>query len=481
MKKINSLTRNLSPSQVNNAAKFGCGRYELNNANIKSVLVHNAPYIFTCRQSDGKLVCLENHSVVIEKDTIKEIVPAKKTKSKNFDLVYDAGQKGGIAITPGLVNAHAHIHMYLMRSAMIFDESENEKDSIIDQAIVNMAAWQKFETDNSFTLASIGDLTEQQKMGITTTLTHGPSFQAAEIACQATQQNVVNAVSAVSNSRPSNTPEKLEKIAEKNQNSSSRLAVALHYLHRTSQGDLKKVKAICEKNNLLLTCHLAESQGVARQCEKKHKKREVELLEKYGLLNSNTLISHVIHVDDDEIKKLAQNKVGIVHLPTSNAIHKAGVFPFWKFYENEGINSVALGTDSVVSKSRLDILTEAYQTRLTHLYSRKVKYGTLFKMMTSNGARVLQMPERGTIQPGQKADLVFWKLKDRGFIPYNKSNPFSLLGNIITHNGRMVRDLMINGEFVITNRKHLLVDESKLLDKLQDKHMEMRKKASGEN
>jgi 5-methylthioadenosine/S-adenosylhomocysteine deaminase len=130
----------------------------------------------------------------------------------------------------------------------------------------------------------------------------------------------------------------------------------------------------------------------------------------------------------------------------------------------------------VVSKSRLDILTEAYQTRLTHLFKRRVKYGTLFKMMTINGARVLGMPDRGSIQPGQKADLVFWKLRDRGFIPFNKSNPFSLLGNIITHNGRTVRDLMINGQFVIKNRKHKFVDESKLLDLLQKKHMEMRKK-----
>lgn len=475
MKNAKLLSNALKPSPNNKNKDKGPGRYTENKKKPKTVLVHNAPYIFTCRKNDDKLICLENHSIVIEEDTINEIIPAQKIDKNKFDLIYDAGIKGGVAITPGLINAHAHIHMYLMRSAMIFDETENEEDSIIDRAIIDMAAWQKHETDQSFSLASIGDLTEEQKMGITTTLTHGPSFDAAELACQTTKHNLISAISAVSNSRPDNTPGKLEKIFKNNPNSSAKIAVALHYLHRTSISDLKKVKEICKDNDALLTCHLAESKGVEKNCIKKHKLREVALLDKYGLLNNRTILSHVIYVNSNEVKKLAKNKVGIVHLPTSNRIHKSGIFPYWKFQEAGGQNSITLGTDSVVSKSRLDILTEAYQTRLTHLYSRKVKYGSLFKMMTLNGARVLNMYDRGMIQPGKKADLVFWKLRDRGFIPYNESNPFSLLGNIITHNGRTVRDLMINGKFIIKNRKHQFVDESKLLDMLQNKHMQMRK------
>jgi cytosine/adenosine deaminase-related metal-dependent hydrolase len=96
--------------------------------------------------------------------------------------------------------------------------------------------------------------------------------------------------------------------------------------------------------------------------------------------------------------------------------------------------------------------------------------------MTINGAAVTHMPDRGRILPSFKADLCFWKLRDRGFIPYDEKNPFTLLGNLITHNGRTVRDLMINGKFIIKNRRHLFIDESKLLDRLQARHMEMRKR-----
>ena len=86
------------------------------------------------------------------------------------------------------------------------------------------------------------------------------------------------------------------------------------------------------------------------------------------------------------------------------------------------------------------------------------------------------MPDRGKILPGMKADLAFWKLKDRGFIPFDQKNPMTLLGNLITHGGRAVRDLMINGEFVVKSRRHAKINESRLLAVLQKKHMAMRRR-----
>ncbi|PIP66982.1 MAG: hypothetical protein CO042_03385 [Parcubacteria group bacterium CG_4_9_14_0_2_um_filter_41_8] len=444
-------------------------RYEIKNKNYQRVLIHNARFLFTT-DKDDHISILENHSIIIEGDIIKEVLPSDKVKQQNFDIVYDAGKRGGAVITPGLINTHAHIHMYLMRSAMMLDEGES-----IDETIAAMARWQKFETEAALAIAAIGDITEQQKYGITTTLTHGPSFEAAEIAAQSTKQNLINAVSAVSNSRPDNTPEMAAEYL-KEKNSASIPAINIHYLYKASSEVLKQMRALQEQYNALFTFHMAESEFVAKQAEKIHGMRETALLEKHGLLNERTLASHVIYVTGSEIKKLVQHKVGIAHLPTSNAIHKSGTFKFWLFDEKNGAPYVSLGTDSVVSKSRLDILTEAYQARITHLYDNTIKFGSLFKMITANGARVLHMPDRGKILPGHKADICFWKLKDRGFVPYDVNNPITLVGNLITHGGRTVRDLMINGKFIIKDRKHLLINESELLDQTQSAHMQMRGK-----
>jgi 5-methylthioadenosine/S-adenosylhomocysteine deaminase len=446
------------------------GRYSISKKNYERVLIQNIPLFFTCDENE-KLRYFENRSIIIEGDTIREILPAEKVKTKDFDLIYDAGKKGGVMITPGMINTHAHIHMYLLRSAMLLDEKQT-----VDETIAAMAVWQKYETENSYAYASLGDITEQQKNGITTTLTHGPSFLASEVAARISRQNILSAVSAVSNSRPENNPKMVENLLERKKEFICTPAVSLHYLWKTPSETLREVKRITEKHQALLTFHMAESEAVVEETLKKHAMSETEVLEKFGLLNENSIASHAIHLKQKEIEKMARAKVGIAHLPTSNTIHKSGTFPFWNFNESGGYPFISLGTDSVVSKNRLDLLSEAYQARITHLYSRTIKFGSLFKMTTVNGARVLGMPDRGRILPGMKADLVFWKLRDRSLIPFDKKNPFSLLGNLITHSGKTVRDLMVNGKFVIKNRKHQLIDESKLLEILQEKHMEMKRK-----
>jgi len=445
-------------------------RHQVKGNRTGRILIHNAPFIFTCDQND-KTQILTGHSLVIEGDTIKAVAPAGQIQEQNFDAIYDAGKRGGIVITPGFINTHTHPPMYLMRSAMMLDEGEG-----VDETIAAMPRWEQAMSETDMALGAIGDITEQQKHGITTTLSHYHAFAPLEQASRLTEQNLINAVSVMSNVSPANSPALIEKIISEHTASHSRLAIALHYLYKATPEILTAVNALVNKYDLLFTCHFAESEQVAKNCEEKFGMRETAVLKKFNLLNDRTLISHVIYVRDEEVKTLAATGVGIAHLPTSNVIHKSGVFPFWKFYDANGLPYLSLGTDSVISKSRLDLLSEAYQTRITHLYDRTVKFSSLFKMMTVNGARILHLPDRGRIAPGCKADLVFWKLRDRGFIPYDADEPMTLLGNIIPHGGRMVRDLMINGRFVIKNRRHQLVDESKLLQQLQEHHLAMRQR-----
>ncbi len=466
----NQLKTNLTPQLKNTDDNSSRSRYKIKNKKGKKILIKNIPFLFTCDATE-KLRAFKNQSIAIKDGVIEDVNDVNKVNEDGFDIIYDAGKRGGIVVTPGFINTHAHPPMYLMRSAMMLDEGEG-----VDETIAAMPKWERAMNDEDFTISAVGDLSEQQKYGITTTFSHYGIFNPIEDAAKITQHNIINALSAVSNTHPENSPELIENLLKTKESLHSQVAIALHYLYKADEKTLQKISKIIKENNILFTCHLAESAVVAKNCKEKNGLREVALLEKHGLLNSNTIVSHAIHINDSEIKKLIKNKVGISHLPTSNAIHKSGIFPFWKFYDNDGRKYLTLGTDSVVSKSRLDLLTESYQTRITHLYDRTVKFGSLFKMMTVNAARILNMPERGRIIKGQKADLVFWKLRDRGTMPYDEENPMTILGNIITHGGRVVRDLMINGEFIIKNRKHQLVDETKLLSELQNHHMKMRKR-----
>ncbi len=466
MEDLKKLQDSLSKEPTNSSTS----RYKYNKEKPEEMIIHNIPYIFTCDEND-KIQVIKNHSIIIKKGVIKDILPFEKINPDKYDLVYDGGSKGGVIVTPGLVNTHAHPPMYLMRSIMTLDEGEK-----LEETIATMPKWERLMTPQDYAVGALGDFAEQQRYGITTTLSHYGVFEPIEFASFLARHNTINALSAVSNTHPENSPELIEDTLKKG-SFFSKPAIALHYIHKANDETLDKIRALIKKHNLIFTCHMAESEAVEKECINKKGIREVSVLKKKGLLNENTITSHSIFVNDKEIKELVKAKVGISHLPTSNVIHKSGKFPFWKFHDNGGFSRISLGTDGVVSKGRVDLFSEAYQTRITHLYHRTVKFGSLFKMVTANGARVLGFKDRGKILPGYRADLAIWKLNDISCIPFDPDNPITLISNLITRGGRPVRDLLVDGRFVIKNRRHQYINESSLLRNLQKSHVGMRKKS----
>lgn len=437
----------------------------------RRILIHGATFVITVDQNN-RLKIMPNQSIYIVDGKIKEVFPVNKKSIpiNKIDLLYDASKRSGIVVTPGFINCHAHPPMYLLRSSMTLD-----KGNIVDQ-VIKMAVLENKMNNQDFYLGALGDFTEEQKYGITTTLSHYGVFEPIDQAASATKQNVINALSVASNSHPKNTPAMIEKILKNRDKYYSTPAIAMHYPHRATPDKVKKIKALMKKYKVLITMHSAETEEWVQECVKKFGKRPVEVLVDLGLAGPNLILSHAVHVTDEEIKLIKKYKIGIVHLPTSNKIHRSGEFKYSLFVKYKANKQIALGTDSVISKNALDLLSEALQARIMHQHNSRVLYEDLFKMMTSQAAEILQLKKVGRILPDYQADLAFWKLRDRGFIPYNEKKPLSLVGNMITHGGRNIRDLMINGEFIVSNRVHNLIDESQLMLELQVAHMKLRKR-----
>ena len=438
---------------------------------IRRILIKGAAFLITVDEND-KLKVMPNYSIYIVDGKIKEVFSSRKKliADDKIDLIYDASKRSGVVITPGFINAHAHPPMYLVRSSMTLD-----KGNVVDQ-VKKMAKLESKMTEADFLLGAIGDFTEEQKNGITTTLSHYGVFEPIEEAAIITKQQVINAISAVSNSHPQNSPAMVEKILKKRKTYFTKPAIAIHYLHKASPDQLKKIRELIKKYKVLFTMHCAETEEWVQESVKKFGKRTIGALVDLGLANSNMILSHAVHLSDEEIKLIKKYNIGIVHLPTSNKLHNSGELRYPTFVKYKANNRMSLGTDSVVSKNSLDLLSEALQARIMHQQNYRILYEDLFKMMTSQAAEILKLGKVGRILPGYQADLAFWKLRDRGFIPYNEKKPLSLVGNMITHGGRNIRDLMINGEFIISNRIHNLIDESQLIVELQSAHMRLLKR-----
>ncbi|MFH0951735.1 MAG: amidohydrolase family protein [Patescibacteria group bacterium] len=439
---------------------------------IRNILIHGSPFVITIN-AKGKLCLLRQRSILISDGVIKDVYPAsdiKKVDLTKIDLIYDAEQRGGIVVTPGFINAHSHPPMYLLRGALVLMEDD------LDKALAGMAELEGAMTENDFFIGSLGDLTEQQKSGITTTVSHYGVFEPIDEAARLANQRVINAISAVSNSHPENTPALIGRYARNAGQWYTTPAAAIHYVYKASPAQLKRIASIVNKHKLLFTLHIAETEKTIARCYQAHGDHPIAVLDKYKLLSKRTLLSHCVHVTAKEIRLIKLRGAAVVHLPTSNLLHNTGKFNYPLFYKMHATKQIALGTDSVVSKNRLDLLSEALQTKTMHQSKKIVPYSYLFNMITAQGARLISRPDLGRIAHGYQADIAFWKLKDRGFLPYDEDNPETLVANMITHGGRSIRDLMINGQFIISNRMHNLVDESALLSALQSSHMALRKR-----
>lgn len=451
----------------------GRSRYTLlREGNPRKILIHGSPFLATMNKDD-KMEVLAGQSILIEDGTITKVMKSSELSQVDLaevDLIYDAEQRGGIVVTPGLVNAHAHPPMYLLRSTLTFSEDNLEK------TLKGMAELEGKMTEDDFFLGAVGDFTEQQKSGITTTLSHYGIFDPIDNAAKVTGHEVINAISAVSNSHPKNTPALVEKYLKNASKYHTQPAMAIHYTAKASPAVFKKLAVLQKKYKALFTLHVAETRETLEKSIKKFGEHPIKTLDRFGLLNSRTLMSHVVHVGREEVELILKRKAGIVHLPTSNLLHRSGHFDYPLFHKLKATKQIALGTDSVVSKNRLDLLTEALQTKTMHQHKKIVPYSDLFNMITAQGAKLIGLPKVGKLLPGYRADVAFWKLKDRGFLPYNPSDPKTLVSNMITYGGRTVRDLMVNGSFVISNRTHNFINESNLLMQLQQAHMRLRKR-----
>lgn len=438
----------------------------------RRIVIHGIRFIITMDENE-QLSVLPDQTLMIEDGTITKRFPKSELHQQvdldNVDLIYDAEQKGGVIITPGFINMHAHPPMYLLRSTLTFAEAN------LEEALAGMAKLEQKMTHADFKLGAVGDFTEEQKFGITTTLSHYGVFDPIEEAARETHQSVINCLSAASNSHPENTPELVEKYLKQTGNF-SHPGIALHYVWKADPETLKKIAALIKNYQTYFTLHVAESAETVQRCVDKYGMRPLAVLEKYGLLGPRTIMSHAVHLNETEMTLVKKTGTIIAHLPTSNSLHRSGRFNYKAFAQQGAQHFLTLGTDSVISKSRLDLLNEALAMKTVHQADTIVSYADLFNFLTAQPATLLGRNNLGKILPGFEATLAFWKLKDRDLIPYDETNPATLLSNMITHGGQGVRDLMIKGEFVISNRYHNFVDESHLLEEIQQAHMALRKR-----
>lgn len=228
-------------------------------------------------------------------------------------------------------------------------------------------------------------------------------------------------------------------------------ALAPHAPYTVSDVPLIQGQKLAEKFDIPIHMHIHETAEEVDNAVKESGERPLTRLDKLGLLSSRLIGVHLTQLNNEEISLLTEKKVSVVHCPESNMKLASGFCPVHKLLQS-GAN-VALGTDGCASNDDLDILGEM---RTAALIAKGISKDAcalpstqVLKMATLNGAKALGIDHvTGSLVAGKAADIVAIDLSELETQPIY--NPLSQL--IYAVNRSKVTDVWVAGRHLLKSR-----------------------------
>lgn len=205
--------------------------------------------------------------------------------------------------------------------------------------------------------------------------------------------------------------------------------------------------------------HANETEEEVQPIVDREGQRPLEYAEELGLTASSDFIAHGVHLSDAEISVLAESGMGVVHCPASNMKLASGMAPVQALLD-AGV-SVGLGTDGAASNNDLDMFDEMRDAAMLGKLQTKdasaVDAASVVRMATQAGADILGF-DSGRIEPGANADLIVIDLDAAHLTPKH---------DLVSHlayaaKGSDVRHSVCNGQVIMRDREVLTLDSEQI-------------------
>ncbi|MDI3261426.1 TRZ/ATZ family hydrolase [Aerosticca soli] len=232
-------------------------------------------------------------------------------------------------------------------------------------------------------------------------------------------------------------------------------AFAPHAPYTVADESFERIRLLADQLDIPVHLHLHETAHEVGQEKRQSGLRPFQRLQKLGLINDRLIAVHMTQLTDGEIAACAEAGVSVVHCPESNLKLASGFCPAEKL-RRAGVN-LAIGTDGCASNNDLDMFGEL---RTAALLAKAVAQDAAafdaacaLRAATLGGARALGLEERiGSIAPGKEADLAAVRLSDLETQPL-----YHLASQLAYATGRQqVSDVWIAGRRRLAGRE--LVD-----------------------
>jgi 5-methylthioadenosine/S-adenosylhomocysteine deaminase len=198
-------------------------------------------------------------------------------------------------------------------------------------------------------------------------------------------------------------------------------AVAPHAPYTNGEASLVAARDLAREFQAPLLIHLSETKDEQKQIADKHGMTPAKWLESIGFLGPNVLAAHGVWLDTDDLRLLAERRVGLSHNPESNMKLASGIAPIVAA-RKAGI-AVGLGTDGVAGSNNDLDMWEAMDfagklAKVSTMDPTALPARDLLRMATIEGARAMKLEEKiGSLEAGKRADLVAVDLVRAGTQP----------------------------------------------------------------
>jgi 5-methylthioadenosine/S-adenosylhomocysteine deaminase len=407
----------------------------------------------------------EPGAVAIQGDTILATGPEASMRSR-----YQANETiecGGKVLMPGLVNAHTHVPMTLLRGLA--------DDLRLDVWLLGymMPVEREFVSPDFVKLGTKIACVELIRGGVTC---FADMYYFEENVAQATAEAGLRALCAQTVLKfPAPDAASYEESLAAARNFIEAWknhalivpGVAPHAPYTCTEEILRATAALAAEFDVPLHTHLAETALEVENSRSEHGMPVIPYAKKMNLFDAKVLAAHCVHIDEGEMLTLRHNKAGVAHNPSSNLKLASGFAPIVKMIES-GLN-VGIGTDGPASNNDLDMFEEI---RLASFLAKgssgdptAIPAQLALAMGTRLGAQAMHMGHlTGSLEAGKRADLILVDIEPLHNSPRFRRDPNGIYAQLVyAAKSSDVSDVMVNGKWLMRSRELTTLNEAKLL------------------
>jgi 5-methylthioadenosine/S-adenosylhomocysteine deaminase len=395
----------------------------------------------------------ERGALVIEGSRITWVGEADDVQPQEGDELID-GSRGILA--PGLVNAHYHVDL-----GKASGESSNETKPMWDLLFDDWYPFLGQLTDEEAYWAALASYAESIRCGTTTVndmyvLAPARARAAREIGLRAVLSNEIATPETGIDTIADNV--EAFRLLDRGPDDLVRVFFGVEWLPCATPEILSEVRAAATELGTGIHIHLNESLSEVDDALRRFGKRPTQLAYELGFLGPDVVAAHCVHLDDDEIRMMAETGTHISHNPGSNAYLGNGIARANDF-RAAGIN-MGIGTDAGFGSDLFEVMRWA--TYLHRATSRDVKARSSAEalVMATRGGSLALGQQTGVLQAGRTADVILIDADHVKFAMMNRTDGDEVVEYLVNQtSGSDVATTVIDGRVVMRDRVLTGIDE----------------------